>query len=190
MNELEIIQGCKNRDESAYRALVDSYSSFLYAICKRYMANDEVARDCLQESLIQIISKIDQYEERGKFRAWMGTVTVKKCLDQLRKEKRFRSVGIEDVQEPFQNENISFKLQKDDVMAFLKTLPDNYRVAINMFLVEGYSHKEIADALGITESSSRSIVSRARRMIVNAFEESMEEESDIQKEFRLKIIRS
>lgn len=170
MEERDIIKGCKNREQTAYKALVDKYSAYLFAICKRYVSDSEKAKDCLQESLVQIISKIDKYEERGKFLSWMSAVTVKKCLDQIRKEKRFEARDIDDVLEPSVDENVNYKLQHDDVMEFLETLPQQYRIAINMFLIEGYSHKEIAEVLGVSESSSRSLVSRARKMIVTAFE--------------------
>jgi len=135
------------------------------------MGNEEMAKDCLQESLIQIISKVDRYEERGKFKSWMSTVCVKKCLDILRKEKRHRNADLDKVAEPSRNENISYELEKQDVMKFLDTLPSQYRVAINMFLVEGYSHREIGQHLNISESSSRSLVSRGRKMIIEAFKE-------------------
>lgn len=171
MKEIDIIRGCKNKDPRAYKALVDTYSSHLFSICKRYMATNEVAKDCLQEALIQIIQKVHLYEERGKFKSWMSTVTVKKCLDILRKEKRHRNADLANVAEPSRNENVSYELEKQDVMKFLDTLPSQYRVAINMFLVEGYSHKEIGQQLNISESSSRSLVSRGRKMIVEAFKE-------------------
>lgn len=190
MNEGDIIKGCKNREETAYRAFVDGYSAFLYAICKRYMKDDERARDCLQESLIQIITKIDKYEEQGKFKSWISSVTVKKCLDYLRKEKRFLARNIEDIGEPAMSEGTTYILHRDDVMQFLETLPEHYRIAINMFLIEGYSHKEIAEVLNITESSSRSIVSRARKLIVEMFKEDEYKGEQFDNGFRLKILRS
>jgi len=177
----------------AYRALVDRYSNYLFAICKRYVPDNEKAKDCLQEALVQIISKIDMYEERGKFTAWMSTVTVKKCLDQLRKEKRFQAADIDNVAEPAVPEKAVFRLERDDVMAFLDTIPEQYRIAINMFLIEGYSHKEIGEALGVSESSSRSLVSRARKMIVAAFAEEAERADNRtidQYDVKFKVIRS
>ena len=193
MEERDIIIGCKKREQTAYRALVDRYSNYLFAICKRYVQDDEKAKDCLQESLVQIISKIDRYEERGKFMAWMSAVTVKKCLDVLRKEKRNQTSDLDNVAEPSIDESINWRLERDDVMAFLETIPEQYRIAINMFLVEGYSHKEIADVLNISESSSRSLVSRARKMIVQAFkaEELRVDKRDTQmNNLKFKVIRS
>jgi len=170
LTEADIIKGCIKGDERACRALVEAYSGYIYTICRRYMRDESVAKDCMQESLIQIIRKMDMYEERGKLKSWISTVTVKKCLDIIRKEKRHISADLDFVAEPYRDETTSLKLEHADVMTFMQTLPDNYRIAINMFLVEGYSHKEIGERLGVTESSSRSLVSRARMMIVESFQ--------------------
>jgi RNA polymerase sigma-70 factor (ECF subfamily) len=149
--------------------LVEAYSGYVYTICKRYVKEDDVAKDCMQESLIQVIRKIDQYEERGKLKSWISAVTVKKCLDIIRKEKRHKSSDIDLVAEPSVGETISNALNAQDVVIFLDLLPDQYRIALNLFLIEGYSHKEISEQLGVTESSSRSIVSRGRKMILERF---------------------
>ena len=195
MSENDIIKGCLSGNQLAYKALVETYSSYLFAICKRYAIDDDLAQDCLQESLIQIINKINLYEERGKFKSWMGSVTAKKCLDILRREKRHMSSDIENISEPSHEETISLKLEKDDVMRFLESIPYQYRIAINMFLIEGYSHKEIGEHLGITESSSRSLVSRGRKMIMEAFSDEQMKVSFLKgtpktKNHNLKIIRS
>lgn len=169
MTEQEIIKGCSTKDRLATKALVDKYSAYLYAICYRYMGESEKAKDALQESLIQIITKIDKYSDQGKFKSWISAVTVKKCLDQLRKEKRHTYTNYENSPEPYVDEDCSLRLEKADVMKFIEGIPDRYRTAINMYLIEGYSHKEIADLMEITESSSRSLVSRGRKMIIDAF---------------------
>jgi len=169
VTEIQIIKGCKKQDRKAYKAFVDSYSKYIYAICFRYMGDKELAKDALQEALIQIIKNIDKYEERGLFKSWVGSVTVKKCLDSLRKEKRHKYASMENIVEPSIQERSSLKLEHDDVVSFIQTIPENYRIAINLFLVEGYSHKEISKKMNITESSSRSLVSRGRKMVMAAF---------------------
>ena len=141
----------------------------MYAICYRYMGNAEVAKDALQDSLVQVLKSMDKYEERGLFKAWIGNITTKKCLDNLRKEKRHRYSDIENVVEPYECEIASLKLEQEDVLKFLDIIPENYRIAINMFLIEGCSHKEIGAHLNISEGGSRSLVSRGRKMIIEAF---------------------
>ncbi|MDA8693447.1 RNA polymerase sigma factor [Saprospiraceae bacterium] len=169
MTEADIIKGCRKGDERSCKALVQAYSGYVYTICRRYVKDEDVAKDCMQESLIQVIRKIDQYEERGKLKSWISAVTVKKCLDIMRKEKRHLSSDLDLVAEPCVDETITNELNAKDVMIFLDQLPDQYRIAINLFLVEGYSHKEIGEQLGVTESSSRSLVSRGRKMILESF---------------------
>ncbi len=170
MIESKIIKGCKKGDQRAYKAFVDGYSGYMYTICYRYMGNKEVAKDALQDSLVQVITNINKYTEQGKFKSWIGSVTVKKCLDLLRKEKRHNYASMENVAEPSIREESSLKLEHDDLMVFIENIPEKYRIAINMFLIEGYSHREISEQLNITESSSRSLVSRGRKMIMEAFE--------------------
>ena len=170
MKELDIIAGCKKRDVKAQKAFVENYSEFLYSICLRYVGESSFAKDCLQESLVHILNNVHKYEDRGKFKSWVGSVTVRKCLDWLKKEKRRKNSQLEDVKEPFEDESVSYKLEHDDVMAFMKKIPENYRIVINMFLVEGYNHKEIAAHLDISESSSRSLLSRGRKIIREVFE--------------------
>jgi len=147
------------------------------------MGEKEKARDVLQDSLVQVFRSLDRYEERGIFKSWLGSITSKKCLDSLRKEKRHKYVDMENVVEPYEREKSSLKLEQEDVMKFIEAIPENYRIAINMFLVEGYSHKEIGEQLNISESSSRSLVSRGRKMIKEAFvREQRREEQAIAKQ--------
>lgn len=195
MTEQEIIEGCLRKDRLAFKAFVDNYSAYLFTICFRYMGSKEVAKDALQESLVQVISKIDRYNHQGKFKAWISAVTVKKCLDLLRKEKRHQYSNYEDGPEPYVEEVSSLRLEQQDVIKFIERIPERYRIAINLYLVEGYSHKEIADQMNITESSSRSLVSRGRKMIVDAFRtNSKAEQGQVQSSYeqvsmpKLKII--
>jgi len=186
LTEADIIKGCRKGEERACKALVEAYSGYVYTICRRYVRDEDVAKDCMQEALIQVIRKMDRYEERGKLKSWISTVTVKKCLDIIRKEKRHISSDMGAITEPYVNEKVTEKLNAQDVMVILNQLPDQYRIAINMFLVEGYSHKEIGERLGVTESSSRSIVSRGRKMILESFElENRREENYISGQNRI-----
>lgn len=170
MTEKEIIRLCKKRNAKGQKAFVEQYSELIYSVCVRYAGNRSFADDCLQESLIHILNNIDKYEDRGKFKSWITSVTIRKCLDWIKKEKRKSSVQLDYADEPFSNESISLKLEKDEVLRFMNKIPENYRIVINMFIVEGYSHKEVAAYLGITESTSRSLLSRGRKLIREVFE--------------------
>ncbi len=170
MTEKLIIQACQRKDPLGQRAFVDTYSRYLLGVCFRYAGNADFAKDCLQESLIHILNNIGKYKDQGRFKSWISMVTANKCLEIIRREKKHRFADMDVMNEPSMAETSSYKLEMEDVMAFIQTLPDNYRIAVNMYIVEGYNHKEIAEQLGITESSSRSLVSRARNMIKTNFE--------------------
>jgi len=171
LNEQKIISGCKAKDKLSQKAFVDQYAKYLYGVCLRYTREANFANDCLQESLIQILNNIDKYHEQGKFKSWCAKVTSMKCLNMMRKEKSSRlDFGNENLNYGVA-ENVHLKMEKDEVLKFVDQLPQNYRIALNMFLVEGYAHKEIAEHLNVTVGTSRSLVSRGRQMIQQAFSE-------------------
>jgi len=169
LTETEIIKGCKAKDRRAQKALVDTYSPYLFGICVRYAVDRAYAKDYLQESLIRILNKVDTYKEQGKFRSWMAQVTAMKCLELIRKEKKHRSEEVSDHIGLASGSHIFDKMRQEEVMLFMESLPDNYRISLNMYLVEGYNHKDIAKTLNITEGSSRSLITRGRKMIQEAF---------------------
>ena len=167
----QIINGCKSNDRKCQRAFVDQFSPYLFGVCRRYVTDHEKAKDCLQDSLVQILSNINKYEAKGSFKSWAARVTATQCLQMIRREKRHITFDIDETVEPSEEERISDRLEIEDVLKFLETIPDKYRIAVNMYIIEGYSHKEISNQLGITESSSRSLVTRARKMIATEFGE-------------------
>lgn len=171
MKDNKIIQGCIQNDRRSQRAFVDHYAKYLFGVCLRYVKDEHTAKDCLQEALLQILKSFDKYEEQGNFKAWIAKIASMVCLQHLRKNKKFNYADIADAPEMYIAENVSQTLEVNDILQFLDTMPHNYRVAINMFIIEGYSHKEISKTLGISESSSRSLVTRGRKMIIDAFEE-------------------
>jgi len=171
LKELDIINGCKVNDRRSQRAFVDQYSAYLMGVCRRYVSQPDQAQDCLQEGLVQILKKIDKYQATGSFKAWAARVTATQCLQYIRREKRHINFELESAPEPQQEETITNQLEVQDVMNFLESIPDQYRIAINMFIIEGYSHREISEQLGITEGSSRSLVARGRKMIITNFKE-------------------
>jgi len=169
LKEQDIISGCKDGNKLAQKYFVEMYSGYIYTICRRYITREDVAKDCLQDTLIHVLKKIDKYKEQGRFKSWLSAVTVNKCIEQIRKEKKNLYTDVTGIADYGMNETVSLKLEHEDIMKFISTIPEQYRIVINMFLVEGYSHKEIAEKLGVSESSSRSILSRAKKMINNAF---------------------
>lgn len=165
----QIILGCKSNDRKCQKAFVDQFSPYLFGVCRRYISDHEKAKDCLQDSLVHILSNIKKYESKGSFKSWAARVTANQCLQFIRKEKKHLTFDIEETVEPSEEESVSDRLEVEDILKFLDTVPEKYRIAVNLYIIEGYSHKEISEQLGITESSSRSLVTRARKMIIHAF---------------------
>lgn len=171
MTDSQIIQGCQRYQPKAQRALVDKYSPYLMAICRRYMSDDSSAKDALQDSLIHILHKMDKYDTRGSLKSWMATITVRKNLEIIRKAD-IRSRAEAEANRAYDVHNTApIKMESDTVINFIQQLPHSTRIAVSMFLIEGYSHKEIADTLDISEGTSRSLVSRGRQLIKNTFAE-------------------
>lgn len=169
LTEQQIISQCKNGDRAAQKALYDRLSSRMFPVCLRYMGNREAAEDVLQEGFISLFSKLDSYSGEGSFEGWARKVFVNTALMTLRKNDVMRksedietawSVSSED---PGALHNISYK----ELMGLIAGLPPGFRTVFNMFLIEGYTHKEISEALGITEATSRSQLQRARVMLQN-----------------------
>ncbi len=169
MTEKEIIIGCIKNNRECQRAFVDTYSKYMFGVCRRYFHDTNLAKDCLQDALVKVLTNINQFQEQN-FKAWIAKITVRECLQTIRKNKKHIFFEIGSISEPFRNENVSFQMEQMDILAFLDLLPDACRIAINMYIIEGYSHEEIAETLGIAIGTSRSLVSRGRQKIKNHFE--------------------
>lgn len=176
-------------DRECQRAFVDQYSAYLFGICLRYVKTDFDAKDCLQDSLIRILSKIPLFDEDlGSFSSWISKLTANQCLTFLRKNKRLAFVDAE-YMENLEVEEIALKkLELEEVLIFINELSDRYRIPLNMYVIEGYSHKEIASALEINESSSRSLVARARKILIKKFDSKVAKKKKKKKENEARII--
>lgn len=166
MTQNEIIQGCKAGRETAYRALVDTYAHKLMGLCVRYLRDRQKAEDAVQETFIQVFRSVDQFDASGNLIGWMSRIAINICLKELKKSKRM--VFTEQI---LHLETLSVmpeiyrKMKTEELLAVLDNLPPPYRIVFNLHLVEGYSHKEISALLDIRESTSRTKLTRARKML-------------------------
>ena len=164
---MELIARCLNGDRKAQKALYDSLSPKMFSLCIRYMGDRDVAEDVLQEGFVTLFSKLDSYSGNGSFEGWARKIFVNTALMSLRKNDVLRqSEDIDSAwsvssQETNAVQNISYK----ELMNIIAKLPSGFRTVFNMYVVEGYSHKEIAEELGISEATSRSQLLRARLML-------------------------
>ena len=166
MTQKEIIHGCKKGREDAYRYLVDHYADHLMGTCVRYLRDRQKAEDAVQETYIQVFKSIHRFEETGTLTAWMSKIAINCCLKELRKGNRL-SFSEEDVvfEKLIEQPEIYDKLSAEEILLALDKLPQHYRVIINLHVIEGYTHKEISEMLGIGESLSRTKLTRARKLL-------------------------
>jgi RNA polymerase sigma factor (sigma-70 family) len=165
-SEQDIIEGCRRGDRKAQRILYDSYSKKFYAICLRYIKDRDLAEDVLVEAFMKIFEKIDQFESKGSFEGWMKRVVVTQSLLTLRNNKNLlMEVNLESEGDYNQPSYESNHLEAEELMDLVTSLPTGYRTVFNLYAVEGYSHAEIAELLGITESTSKSQLNRSRNLL-------------------------
>lgn len=159
-----LVPACRDGDRKAQKRLFDALSPKMMAVCLRYMGNREDAEDVLQEGFVTVFTKLDSYTGLGSFEGWARKIFVNTALMHLRKTDALgMSDDIEEARTLFTEEaspiqNIGYK----ELMKMIAALPPDARTVFNLYVVEGYSHKDIADQLGCTEATSRSKLQRAR----------------------------
>ncbi|MBR6306170.1 MAG: sigma-70 family RNA polymerase sigma factor [Bacteroidales bacterium] len=159
-----LVPACRDGDRKAQKRLFDAMSPKMMAVCLRYMGNREDAEDVLQEGFVTVFTKLDSYTGSGSFEGWARKIFVNTALMHLRKTDALgMSDDIEEARTLFAEEatpiqSIGYK----ELMKMIAALPPDARTVFNLYVVEGYSHKDIADQLGCTEATSRSKLQRAR----------------------------
>ena len=165
--EKDWIEEAKKGDRRAQKAIYDLLAAKMFAVCLRYMGDRDSAEDILQDGFVTLFSKIDSFTGAGSFEGWARRIFVNTALMSLRKKDALKNS--EDVQSawgissdsPTAIEEIGY----DELMKMIAALPPGFRTVFNMYVIEGYSHKEIAEALGISETTSRSQLQRARTLL-------------------------
>jgi RNA polymerase sigma factor (sigma-70 family) len=169
MTEETILQGCLRNDASAQQELYYRYSPKMLTVCYRYARSREDAEDMLQEGFIKVFTQIRQFQGRGALEGWIRRIMVHTCINHLKKNRKFLdSVDIIYASTVYVREdNVPSLLQAKQVVECIRLLPMGYRTVLNLYAIEGYSHKEIATMLDIEESTSRSQYTRAKAMLEN-----------------------
>lgn len=171
MTDQQIISGCKKQHPRYQKELVLRYSGLLLTVCRRYVDSQETARDVLQESFIRIFRSIDKYQEQGKLLPWLKRIVVNTALQQINKSYfKNERTGLELLREETSLPDVYHRLAAEELLALIQQLPIGYRTVFNLHIIEGYSHLEIGDLLGISESTSRSQLTRARKMLQKKIE--------------------
>lgn len=167
MTEESIIFGCLHNDPASQRELYNRYSPKMLSVCYRFAQSREDAEDMLQEGFIKVFSQMHTFQNKGAFEGWIRRIIVHTCINFLKKYKKFNEnvdlayAGYLSVKE----ETMPSIMQAKQVVECIRLLPIGYRTVLNLYALEGYSHKEIAGMLDIEESTSRSQYTRAKSML-------------------------
>lgn len=168
--EQKIVQLFRRGDTSATDVLYAEYANYLTAVCARYISDDDDVKDVLQEAFIKIFTTIDTFDYRGSgsLKAWMGRIVVNESLQWLRQRKRspFDRMEAEPPDMPDDDPETD-DLSSDELTQLVRQLPEGYRAVLNLYVVEGKSHKDIAQLLGIKPDSSASQLHRAKNMLAH-----------------------
>jgi|TARA_B110000495_G_C22722451_1_gene424327 RNA polymerase sigma-70 factor (ECF subfamily) len=167
MTDDELVKQCLNNNQAAQKELFVRFSSKMLGVCLRYISSRDDAEDVLQDAFIKVFNKLDKYSGIGSFEGWIRRIVVNTALDFLRKNKKMQlNSSIDDIGYGIKKEQFIVEdLTAKELMKIIQTIPLGYKTIFNMYAIEGYSHKEIAQELDISESTSKSQLSRARAVI-------------------------
>jgi RNA polymerase sigma-70 factor (ECF subfamily) len=160
----ELIHKCKKGNRQAQEILYRKYSRVLFGICLKYSRNRVEAEDNLHDSFMTIFEKIDQYKFKGSFEGWIKRITVNTVLQKYRKEE-FLNVVSENTEDDVEEVGPYADIALTTLLRYIQELPNKYRLTFNMYVLDGYTHKEISEQLGTSQGTSKSNLARARTIL-------------------------
>ena len=173
--EQQLIRACLRDDPQAQRQLYEQYKVPLFRLCLRYAGHRQEAEDFLQEGFLKAFSDLHQYRGEGMLGAWLRKVVLNVILQQLRRQKQlFSIVSIEEAENlPDTGDDIFSRMRARALLNLIQQLPPGYRTVFNLYVIEGYNHKETGELLGISENTSKSQLSKAKALLRKMLEKSM-----------------
>ncbi|MBN8702602.1 MAG: RNA polymerase sigma factor [Bacteroidetes bacterium] len=171
MTETEIIKGCIKHDRQAQKLFYELFYQKMMAVCIRYTKNSEEAKDILHEGFIKVLNSLKSFSSQGSFEGWVRRIVVNTAVDALRKNKQeylivstvnANKMGENIAEEETSEDDLLNSISTQQILVALQELTPAYRTVFNLFVIEGYSHKEISDLLGISEGTSKSNLSKAK----------------------------
>ena len=162
----ELLEGCKAGNRKMQEALYKQTASKMMAVCMRYAKDRMEAEDVLQVGYIKVFQKVKEYRGEGSFEGWIRRIMVNTAIESYR--RIVRTLNVVPIEDAYEQPSTGFdfsRLGMQDLMKVIQKLADGYRMVFNMYIIEGYSHKEIAETLGISEGASKSQLSRARAIL-------------------------
>ena len=162
----ELIEGCISGDSLAQKQLYDRFSPKMYGVCLQYSGDSEEAKDILQDGFIKVFRKLRQFKGKGSFEGWIRKIFINTALERFRGKMNYVPMD-EPLELPTANlsDKIIAELSANELLLMIQELSPQYRMVFNLYAIEGYSHREIGDMLGISEGTSKSNLSRARNIL-------------------------
>ena len=165
-HEAQLVKALRKQDPKAQRQVYEKYSPRMLGLCFRYIGDEMIAEDVMIEGFLRVFNKIDQFGEEGSFEGWIRRIMVNEALGQIRKQKRIPEDAMSDEAEnipdfAYADQN----LNTEELLSLIAELPAGYRTVFNLYAIEGYAHSEIAELMGISESTSKSQLHRARALL-------------------------
>lgn len=168
-NLVELINNCKKGNRQAQEQLYRDYSRILFGICLKYSRNKTEAEDNLHDSFMTIYSKIEQFKHQGSFEGWIKRITVNTVLQKYRKEETLTLVTY-NIEDEMPEDSGYLNLDLATLLSYVQELPNKYRLTFNLYVLDGYSHKEISEMLGTSLGTSKSNLARARMILKEKIE--------------------
>ncbi len=182
ITEEKLIEGCVRGKAWAQKNLYEKYSPLMMSICMRYLRDHDDAEDVLVQGFMKVFDNVSKFRKEGSFEGWIRRIMVNECLGFIRKNKSmYLETEIDKAENDPDYSVLETKLEADDLKKMIQELPVGYRTVFNLYAIEGYSHAEIADQLGINVNTSKSQLSRARNHLQKQL-------LDAEKELNNKII--
>lgn len=165
-SDSDLIEGVLRGDRKMQQELYHRFAPKMYAVCLRYASNAEEAEDILQEGFIKIFNKIGSFRGDGSFEGWIRRIFVNTAIEQFRKKTYLKPLTeVEENTVEGKYLSVLDNLAEKDIIQLVQQLSPGYRTVFNMYVVEGYTHKQIAELLGISEGTSKSQLSRAKLIL-------------------------
>jgi len=177
LSEDDIINGCLNKDRKMQEILYHRFSSKMFTVCLRYCKDTEDAQDLLQDGFVKIFKNLDKYRGEGSFEGWIRRIFVNTSIEHFRRSvKNFPVTEMKEISIEDASWNALDNLAEKEIIKMIQELSPGYRQVFNMYVIEGYSHRDISEILGVSEGTSKSQLARAKAILKKMVEEKLENE--------------
>jgi RNA polymerase sigma-70 factor (ECF subfamily) len=174
----KLIQQCAKNDRKAQEEIYRLFAGKLFALSLKYSRNRQEAEDNLQDGFITIFDKIKQFKHKGSFEGWMKRIVINTALQKYREKNVLNLVNEENIKEEVNVEVDEETASLDYLLGLIQNLPNQYRLVFNLYVLDGYSHREVSKALNISEGTSKSNLSRARNILKRKIEQDQTESNE------------